>query len=116
MYRISPPPPESGHSAQFDEENSNGAFQGDIQPPSEGASLGAPCSFSQAVQEAVALGLMEKDITNDLSNEYTTRVLMVLAKELGLGNTLSREDIQSKSEVLAQSLSDEIDQKIVSIL
>lgn len=112
MYRISPPPPESGESSKFDQVNSNGAFKGDIQPPNGNISLETPCSFSQAVQEAISLGLMEKDITHDLSNEYTTRVLMVLAKELGLGNTLSRNEIQSQSEVLAASLSEEIDEKI----
>ena len=53
--------------------------------------------------EAVALGLMEDDPFADLGNEYTARVLMVLAKELGLDRDMSTQDIQAQSEKLVES-------------
>ncbi|GMI39515.1 hypothetical protein TeGR_g11281 [Tetraparma gracilis] len=43
-----------------------------------------PILLSAAVQEAIAAGMMETDPTSDLSNEYTARCLMVLAKELDM--------------------------------
>jgi homoserine dehydrogenase len=113
FYRISPPLAGVNESSIFDEEFCNGAFMGDVQPPS-GVSMNKPCSFCQAVEEATALGLMEKDIEHDLANTYTTSVMMCLAKELGLvDSSLSRESIQAKSEVLAvPPFSDDVDDQI----
>ena len=95
MYRISPPD-ECSRLGDCDKELTNGVFKGDISLA--GTSLETPCLFSQAVKEAVSLGLTEKDPTLDLNNEYTSRVMMVLAKELGLDRNL--EDIQHGSDVL----------------
>jgi homoserine dehydrogenase len=75
-----------------------GAFRGDI----SANSIGTSCSFSQAVKEAVSLGLTEKDPTHDLGNEYTARVMMVLAKELGLDRNVSMEKILSRSEKITE--------------
>jgi homoserine dehydrogenase len=111
MFRISPPL-DSAKSVEFDREIAHGVFQGDIELPSESASFSEPCLFSQAVEEAVALGLTEKDFAQDLSNEYTVRAIMCLAKELGLDSNFSREDIQAKSEVLAHGLGDDVDEKL----
>ena len=41
-------------------------------------------TFSEAVSEAIEMGLMEKDIREDLSNRYTARNLLILGIELGL--------------------------------
>lgn len=90
MYRISPPPK---NSSNFDEALCNGAFGGDV---AEG--IGSPCSFSKAVREAIDLGLMEEDPTHDLDNEYTARVLMVLARELGIARDLELRDIMQRSQ------------------
>jgi len=92
MFRVSPPP-EIARSGKFDEECTKGAFHGDI-----GNGIGKACSFSQAVKEAVAMDLTEKDVSHDLSNEYAACVLMVLAKELGLDRNVTTEEIQKKSE------------------
>jgi aspartokinase/homoserine dehydrogenase 1 len=92
MFRISPPP-EIAESGQFDQKTTRGAFRGEI-----GDSVGNPCLFSEAVKEAVAMGLTEKDVSHDLSNEYAACVLMVLAKELGLDRNYSTAEIQKHSE------------------
>jgi aspartokinase/homoserine dehydrogenase 1 len=105
MFRVSPPP-DIARCGRFDEEVTNGAFHGDL-TISRDASVGTPCSLSQAVKEAVALDLMEKDPSFDLSNEYTARVLMVLAKELGLDRSISTEDIQNRSDKLVDISADE---------
>ena len=103
MFRISPPPDISACS-EFDEQCSKGAFRGDFV-----ASIGKPCSFSEAVKEAIELGLMEEDPTKDLNNEYTSRVLMVLAGELGMSN-LEMSEIQDSSEKVVESfLHSEVD-------
>ena len=53
-------------------------------------------TFSEAVSEAIEMGLMEKDIREDLSNRYTARNLLILGIELGLiggggcGSTIER--------------------------
>jgi bifunctional aspartokinase / homoserine dehydrogenase 1 len=93
MFRVSPPP-DIALCGQFDEETTRGAFHGDIL----GQADGTPCSFSQAVKEAVFLGLTEKDVSHDLGNEYAASVLMVLAQELGLDRNLTRDEIQQRSE------------------
>ena len=51
---------------------------------SSSACIGEACSFSQAVREAIQLGLTEDDPALDLKNEYAARVLMALARELGM--------------------------------
>jgi len=92
LYRIAPPPGAKAGNV-FDEHSSNGAFQG--------VSFETPCLFSEAVKEAVDLGLMETDPRRDLSNEYTARVLMVLAKELDdLDKCYDVEKIQDSSDQL----------------
>ncbi|OEU12343.1 aspartate kinase [Fragilariopsis cylindrus CCMP1102] len=63
-----------------------------------GATMGDECSFSQAVKEAISMGLMEKDLSLDLGNDYASCVLMVLAKELGLDRDVSYKEIQERSE------------------
>ena len=110
MFRISPP---LGHArcSQFDQETTKYVFPGDLSL-SSAQSVGEPCSLSQAVKEAVALGLMEEDPSKDLGNEYTARVLMVLSKELGLDRDLSTKDIQGRSDKLWENETD--DYKFVS--
>jgi aspartokinase/homoserine dehydrogenase 1 len=100
MFRVSPPP-DIARCGRFDEETTKGAFHGDL-TISRDASVGTPCTLSQAVKEAVALDLMEIDPSHDLSNEYSARVLMVLAKELGLDHNISTEDIQNRSDKLVE--------------
>ena len=57
--------------------------------------MGVEGESEQAIAEAVSLDLMEKDPSHDLSNEYSARVMMILANELGLdGKLLSLSDIQ----------------------
>ena len=118
LHRIAPPPglhqcevfdqtfrPASAH---YEKIYSNGHS-----PPGESSSdsifthhneLSSPNStvtLSQAVKEAVALGLMENDPLKDLSNEYVARILMVLAKELGIDLTnISVEQIQLESDMI----------------
>lgn len=100
MFRISPPPNVSSCS-QFDVTSSNGVFEGDMKTPSPGEDfVGDPCSFSQAVREAVQLGLTEDDPTLDLNNNYAARVLMTLARELGMDEDNETEQIQMNSDTL----------------
>ena len=103
LYRISPPN-ESDKCGAFDDKMTNGAFKGDISLA--GRPMGTPCLFSQAVKEAVELDLTEKDPTLDLSNEYTSRVMMALAKELGLDKNASFAEIQRNSAIIAESPTD----------
>lgn len=93
MFRISPPPNVSTCS-QFDVTSSNGVFEGDMKEEEA-------CSFSQAVREAVHLGLTEDDPALDFTNEYAARVLMALARELGMDKDNETEQIQMNSDVLA---------------
>ncbi|CAJ1962597.1 unnamed protein product [Cylindrotheca closterium] len=109
LYRISPP---KSTNNEFDKELAQGVFQGDIELPTENASLDKACSFSQAVEEAIALGLTETDLQHDLSNEYTVRSLMVLAKELGLDWRVSLSEIQSKSDILSTEVNESADQRL----
>mmetsp|Transcript_24691 Transcript_24691/g.38789 ORF Transcript_24691/g.38789 Transcript_24691/m.38789 type:complete len:985 (+) Transcript_24691:25-2979(+) len=99
MFRISPPPNVSTCS-QFDVTNSNGVFEGDLKTSSS-ACVGEACSFSQAVREAIQLGLTEDDPSLDLKAEYAARVLMALARELGMDKDNETEQIQMNSDVLA---------------
>jgi aspartokinase/homoserine dehydrogenase 1 len=92
MYRISPPP-DNSECGLFDEKITGGAFKAE-------ADLGAPCSFSEALKEAVSLNLMETDPEHDLSNEYTARMMIILAQELGFAPSLSLKDIMKKSDRL----------------
>lgn len=94
MFRISPPP-KIERNGQFDEACTKGAFTGDI----VSHAMGDACSFSQAVKEAIAMGLTESDLS-DLSLEYAASVLMVLAKELGLDRDITYKEIQERSEKL----------------
>lgn len=98
MFRISPPPNVSKCS-QFDATYSDGVFDGDLKTSS--ACVGEACSFSQAVREAIQLGLTEDDPSLDLKQEYAARVLMALARELGMDKDNETEQIQMNSDVLA---------------
>ena len=95
FHRIAPSPGvEACHA--FDQMLSPTANQVKSYKEKEGS---RPPSFSDAIKEAIALGLTEEDPIKDLSNEYTARCLMVLAIELGLdeeGYTI--EKIRSNSE------------------
>jgi aspartokinase/homoserine dehydrogenase 1 len=102
MFRISPPPDMTA-CTEFDAGSCNDAFTADLSASPE-INVGAACSFSQAVKEAVDLGLMEEDPTKDLNNEYTSRVLMVLARELGFDQDINTEDIQNSSDKLLESV------------
>jgi len=73
MRRISPPPNDDGEEVEG-------------------------CKLSEAVSEAINLGMMEKDFEKDLNNEYTARCLMVLVKELGMENEWDLERILSSSD------------------
>lgn len=100
MYRISPPPG-GDRSSKFDEEISDGIFEGDLLVHSTSdRGVGTSCSFSQAVKEAIALGLTEEDPLLDLNNEYTARVLMVLARELDMDDHHATRTIQQSGDVL----------------
>lgn len=100
MHRIAPPPGVYDCST-FDEVSTLGAYK-DSQSMSPAVNTAKPCSFSRAVKEAVALGLMEEDPIKDLGNEYTARCLMVLARELGLDECYDVEKIQSQSDSLVR--------------
>jgi len=93
------PPRELATCSQFDERMTLGVYRGDL-CMSPRNKLGERCTFSEAVKEAIALGLMEEDPTKDMNNEYTARCLMVLAKELGLDESQDVVSIQSHSESL----------------
>ena len=95
MHRISPPPNDT-ECGLFDEAMTGGAFKAS-------AGLGSACAFSQALNEAVDMFLTETDPEKDLSNEYTARMMMVLAKELGLDSNLSLEEMIDKSDKLGDS-------------
>lgn len=97
LFRLSPPT-EIARCSEFDETSSNGAFRGDLLT-SPSSSISDSCSLSTAVREAVALGLMEEDVTLDISNEYTSRVMMVLSQELGIADQ-ETSDIQQNSDKL----------------
>ena len=97
MFRVSPPPHYT-LTGTFDEELTQGRyFHGSDK-------LDEPCSFSQAVKEAISLGLMEEDPTKDLNNEYTSRMLMVVACELGLDNVWETETIQAASDDIVETV------------
>jgi bifunctional aspartokinase / homoserine dehydrogenase 1 len=98
MYRISPPQNASATSV-YDKDFCNGAFSGDLLPSSTTDIYNA-CSLTKAIEEATALGLMESDVMKDLNNEYTCRVLMVLAKELGMDQGVETNEIQESSDKL----------------
>jgi homoserine dehydrogenase len=125
MFRISPPA-EFQKCSDFDKTASHGVFAGDWmsmgQPKNRRRNasnnnnptalmlernVDTPCSFSTAVKEAINLGLMEEDPTKDLNNEYTARVLLVLAQELGMASTLQVLDIQKASDNIVENLLDE---------
>jgi aspartokinase/homoserine dehydrogenase 1 len=105
MFRISPPP-DMTRCSQFDERLSNGAFNGDL-ALSAAFKTGTASTFSEAMKEAIALGLMEEDPTKDLNNEYTCRVVMVLARELGMGDDIEVGDIQNNSDKILELISHE---------
>ncbi len=95
MFRISPPP-DFGKSGEYDKKCTKEESQGEI----GGGEIGEACSFSQAVKEAMAMDLMEKDLSSDLRNDYASSVLMVLAKELGVGEKMTHEEIRNRSETI----------------
>ena len=112
LFRISPPA-QFDRLTAFDEEISNGAFDGELS-----SDIGEACSFSQAVKEAAALGLTEDDPGKDLNNEYSSRCLMILAKELGVHHNTSTQEIQDAGEKLFDgdvdftNITEEMDQKV----
>eukprot|EP00934_Nitzschia_sp_Nitz4_P008504 Nitzschia sp. Nitz4//scaffold23_size168460//105775//108656//NITZ4_002230-RA/size168460-processed-gene-0.267-mRNA-1//-1//CDS//3329543668//8494//frame0 len=95
MYRISPPSDRTD-CGEFDELMTGGIFKA-------AHSVDKACSFSQALQEAVALGLTESNPESDMNNEYTARMVMVLAQELGFGPNVTLEDIMTKSDRLEEN-------------
>ena len=98
MHRIAPPPG-VGDCSGFDEEVSSGSYRSDhsLSPKADGD----VCIFSEAVKEAIGLGLMETDPIHDLSFEYTARCLLVLAKELGIDKGYDVEKILEHSQSFA---------------
>lgn len=102
MFRISPPP-DFTSCIEFDERFSAGAFVGDLGLLTK-KNIGSATSFSEAVKEAISLGLMEEDPTMDLNNEYTCRVMMVLARELDVAHGMEVADIQKRSEKLLEEI------------
>lgn len=104
MHRIAPPP--GGiECSTYDESITMGAYRHDkSMSPSVGRLQ--PCTFSQAVREAIGMGLMEEDPMKDLSNEYTARCLMVLARELGMDDEYDVSKIQSQSSCLVSKSED----------
>jgi len=117
MFRISPPPNFTVLS-EFDEFSSRGAFRGDMSM-SPSSKVCEAVSFSEAIKEAVVLGLMEDDPTKDMNNDYIARVCMVLAKELGLDRSYTTQQIRDESDKLVDASSidfnavpAEIDQRI----
>ena len=101
LFRISPPPNMSDCN-EFEDKLAGGYCNGDLNVLE--AITRAPCSFSEAVKEAVALGLMESDPTKDLNNEYVSRVLMVLAIELGMGDLFEAGEIQKSGDKLLETI------------
>jgi aspartokinase/homoserine dehydrogenase 1 len=107
MFRLCPPP-DASLCSEFDDRTISAvsgtfAFHGDVAMQKSFRTT-EPCTFSEAVKEAIALGLMEEDPTKDLNNEYTARVLMVLVRELGMDNGLETKDIQKRSETILESV------------
>ncbi|GAX09231.1 bifunctional aspartokinase / homoserine dehydrogenase 1 [Fistulifera solaris] len=103
MFRVSPPA-DTSRCSEFDQQTIKGHADGNhgISPSTD---FQSECSFSQAVKEAIDLGLMEEDPTKDLNNEYTARVLMILSRELGIHH-LETDDILGASEKLLGDTSD----------
>ena len=101
LFRMSPPPGVAT-CIEFDEVSSSGAFQDDLSLSSSNGEK--PCSFREALEEAVDLGMMEDDPSEDLSNAYTSRVLMILAKELNLDQHYTKEEIQASSDKLISDM------------
>lgn len=103
MFRVSPPA-DISRCSNFDQSSSKELSEGNhgISPSTD---FQIECSFSQAVKEAIDLGLMEEDPTKDLNNEYTARVLMILSRELGIHH-LETEDILTASDKLLGNTSD----------
>jgi len=99
MFRISPAPGQM-ESCEFDKVSSNGHFT-DVFTMMPSDKVGVACSFSEAVREAHALGLMEDDPFKDLDNMYSARSVMILANELGLNNRTA-EDIAEASDKLVE--------------
>lgn len=100
MYRIAPPPGNID-CTYFDESSTKGAYRRDMSiSPSGDGILSKPCSFSQAMNEAAALGLTEEDPIKDMNNECSGRCLMVLARELGMDDKYDLPKILSNSESL----------------
>jgi len=110
MHRIAPPLG-LGECSKFDEVDGLGAHRGDGDRTLQetDGKTSESCSFSEAVKEAIALGLTEEDPIHDLSNEYTARCLIVLARELGLDDDLNIKNIQCASESLISEMPHEVD-------
>jgi aspartokinase/homoserine dehydrogenase 1 len=99
LYRISPPPGATACS-KFDETFSRGCYSDLVAGENTNTQVGVACKLSQALREAILLGLTEEDPTKDLNNEYTARVMMILAQELGMDKSFETELIQNASETL----------------
>ena len=109
LHRISPPQ-NFGASSKFDQESSpssnlNRDGIDGLDNEQDGAPVSTePCSFSEAVKEAIERGLMEEDPISDLNNEYSSKVLLILAKELELDHQFVKDEIQQTSEKLVDGL------------
>ena len=71
-----------------------------------------PIKLSQALKEAMELGLTEDDPSRDIHNEFTARCLMVLANELGLDALHSIESIQEHSDKIVDNFCGEITEEM----
>ncbi|GMH82745.1 hypothetical protein TL16_g09366 [Triparma laevis f. inornata] len=72
-------------------------------PPGDDGTVPEGVKFSEAVKEAISLGMMEVDPVKDLNNEYSARCLMVLVSELGLGDLWNKDRIMSVCEKFIDS-------------
>eukprot|EP00519_Triparma_laevis_P004295 CAMPEP_0182514406 /NCGR_PEP_ID=MMETSP1321-20130603/35688_1 /TAXON_ID=91990 /ORGANISM="Bolidomonas sp., Strain RCC1657" /LENGTH=903 /DNA_ID=CAMNT_0024721601 /DNA_START=227 /DNA_END=2935 /DNA_ORIENTATION=- len=67
-------------------------------PPGDDGVVPEGIKFSEAVKEAIDMGMMEVDPVKDLNNEYSARCLMVLVNELGMGDLWNKDRILQACE------------------
>lgn len=111
MHRISPPPGIQ-ECQTFDATHS---IKNDAKTLTSSAE---PIKLSQALKEAMELGLTEDDPSRDIHNEFTARCLMVLANELSLDALHSVESIQEYSDKIVDNfcgkITEEMDEHIAT--
>ena len=115
MYRVAPPSLSSA-CFEFDQEIGGVFHQSDDTNEETFKKFENPCTFDQAVQEAIVLGLMERDPFCDLTNEYIGRSLMVLAKELGLDQSYNVKKIQLNSDTFVHYAKTSVEDENVHVL